>query len=153
MATPGKKEVIRDGSGAYILERVFEDIHEYEIYFEFANKDSADKLTPNRLRISFKLNGRKMELLYPDNERVVEIIIPITKAQNNPRSKDKLKRRYIEEYADLVPKIRLSLKNQIAANNKVLGPAQKIKRELDLATKKRRTAAVRKAKKMAKDNS
>ena len=80
---------LKDTLGSYTLEKVFEDIHEYEIYFEFSNKGSADSLSPNRLRVSFKLNGRKQEIFYPDDERIVELIIPITKLQNNPRTKAK----------------------------------------------------------------
>lgn len=141
-----EKMTLKDITGNYQLERVFEDIHEYEVYFEFSNHESVDKLSPNLLRISFKLNGRKIEILYPDDERVVEFVIPISESQNNPQEKRKLTKRYIEEFGDFIPKIRLSLKNQIAANNKIIGPSKKIKRELDLAVKRRRASAVSKAK-------
>ncbi len=142
---------LKDSTSSYILERVFEDIHEYEIYFEFSNKNSVDKLSLNRLRIIFKLNGRKLELYYPDNERTVELIVPITKKQNNPHAKAKLTKRYFDEYGDLIPKINLSLKNQLAATNKIIGPAEKIKKDLSSAIRNRRTVATRKAKKILKN--
>lgn len=145
-----EKLILRDVQGSYLLERIFEDIHEYEVYFEFSNQESVDRLTPNVLRFSFKLNGRKIEIFYPDDERVVEFIIPISESQNNPQGKRKLTKRYIDEFADFIPKIRLSLKNQIAANNKIIGPNEKIKRDLDEAIRKRRTLAASRAKKMIK---
>jgi len=148
--TNKEKMTHKDTFGSYMLERIFEDIHEYEVYFEFSNQESADKLSPNILRFSFKLNGRRIEIFYPDDERVVEFIIPITKSQDNPKSKRKLTKRYIDEFADFIPKIRLSLKNQIAANNKVIGPNEKIKRDLGEAVRKRRALAAYKAKKMIK---
>ena len=139
------KPMFKDITGNYILESVFRDVHEYEVYFEFSNKDCIDRLSPNRLRVSFKLNGKKQELYFPDDGRMIELIIPITKGQNNPRTKAKLTKRYIHEFGDLVPKIRLSLKNQIAANNKVLGSSNRVILALNESAKKRRASAVRKA--------
>lgn len=145
-----KKSKLKDEFGGYLLERVFTDVHEYETYFEFSNKESVDKLSPNVLRISFKLNGRKVEMIFPDNERVVEIVIPITKASDNPRKKSELTKRYITEYADVIPIIRLSMKNQFAAMNKVIGSGTNVKKELDKISRNKRAAAVRKVKSMAK---
>lgn len=144
-----KKNKLKDITGSYLLERVFDDIHEYEVYFEFSNLDKIDKLTPNKLRVKFKLNARQPEMVYPDNERVVELVVPLKKGQNNSQSRAKLSNRYFSEYCDLIPKIRLSIKNQIAANNKVIGPSQKIETHLKKAIKKKRTDANTRARKIA----
>ncbi len=147
-----KKTELKDDFGNFLLERVFKDVHEYEIYFEFSNKESADKLSPNRLRFLFKLNGRRLEIFYPDEERVVEFMIPISKSQDNPHTKRKLTKRYINEFGDFIPKVRLSLKNQIAANNKVIGPSDEIVLDLNEAVKRRRAVAAAKAKGILRKN-
>ncbi|MBT4761914.1 MAG: hypothetical protein HOO06_09480 [Bdellovibrionaceae bacterium] len=142
------KSLIKDITGSYILEKVFEDIHEYEVYFEFSNSDKLDKLSPNKFRVKFKLNGRQQEFHYPDNERVIELIIPIKAIQNNPHTKAKLTKKYFDEYCDFIPKVRLALKNQIAANNKIIGTSSRIEGHLKKAVKKKRTSALRRAKKI-----
>ena len=132
----------------YILESIFQDIHEYEAYFEFFNIASIGKITPNELQITFDLNIKNLALRFSDNERLITLAIPITKSQNNLRSKTKLTKRYIDEFGDLIPKIRLSIQSQIAAYGKVIGPDAKIKLILDRSAKRKRTAAIKKAKNM-----
>lgn len=149
-ATKRKKRIPRDTTGNYILESIFKDVHEYDVYFEFANHDRIDQLSPNCLQIQFKLNIKNLALHFPDNERMIELVIPITKKQNNARTKATLTKRYIDEFGDLIPKIRLSLQNQIAANNKVLGPSAIVKKALDETAQNRRAAAKKKVKEIAK---
>ena len=142
------KSIIRDVTGSYILASVFKDIHEYDAYFEFSNRDGIDQLSPNRLRITFNLNTKTPELYFPDSERVIKLVIPITKRQNNARTKMKLTKDYIDDFCDLIPKIRLSLQNQIAANNKVLGPDPIVKKVIDKAAQQKRGMARKKVKNM-----
>ena len=140
---------LKDVAGGYLLDRVFKDIHEYEIYFEFSNSGKLDNLAPNKIKVKFKVNGVLPELFYPDNERTVELIVPIRLSQNNRQTKQNLSKKYLDEYSDLIPKIRFSIKNQITANNKVIGSSKKVESYLKEAIHKRRNASAKKAKKMA----
>ena len=145
----GKKYKLKDMTGGYLLERVFKDIHEYEVYFELSNSCKIDKLAPNKLKIKFRVGGEFPEIFYSDNERTIELIVPIKSSQNNRQMKENLSKRYIDEYCDLIPKIRLSIKNQLTATNKVIGPSKKTKTYLKKAILKRRNASAKEAKRIA----
>ena len=140
-------QILRNNSGGnYTLDLIFQDIHEYQSYFEFFNIDSIGKISPNEFQITFDLNIKEPKLKFPDDERLIKLVIPIKKSQNNSHSKAKLTKRYIDEYGDLIPKIRLSIQSQIAAFGKVLGSDPKVKSALELSAKKKRMAAIEKAK-------
>ena len=77
---------------------------------------------------------------------------PSARPKTTPRPKESLTKRYIDEFGDFIPKIHLSLKNQIAANNKIIGPTKAIKTYLAKAIKERRRLAFQKAKDILKKN-
>lgn len=121
MATAKKNQRESILLNAYDLKEIFEDSYEHEVYFELVNSISVLDLCPGGIEIEFSLKVRQPRLSFPDNEpKLVKIIIPITKSQNSPRKKSELRSRYFQKYCELVPKMRLSIKNQLAALRKDL---------------------------------
>ena len=138
-------QIPKDKLGNYILESVFDDIHEYEAYFGFFNKLGFDKLSPQRLRIEFKLNARKIEMVFINKENLVEILVPINKSQNNTHSRLDLTKRYLNDFSDIIPKVQLSLQNQFTAISKVLGSDSKVESALKKLARKKRNKAIEEA--------
>ena len=119
--TQKKKNVERLVVGDYVLREVFEDSYEYEIYFKLVNSIDISDICPSNFEIDFSTKIKQPRLSFPENDpKLVKIIIPISKAHNNPRKISEIRTQNFHKYADLVPKIKLSLKNQIAALRKDL---------------------------------
>ena len=113
-----KKFLVAD---AYDLKAIFKDSYEYEVYFELVNSTRILDLCPTDIEVEFSLKIKKLRLSFPDSEpKLVKVMIPITKTQDNPKKRLELEGQYLEQYGELVPKMRLSVKNQLAALRKDL---------------------------------
>ncbi|MCJ8278063.1 MAG: hypothetical protein HRT44_05945 [Bdellovibrionales bacterium] len=131
---------------AYNLKEMFEDSYEHEVYFELVNSISVLDLCPSDIEIEFSLKVKQPRLSFPDSEpKLVRVIVPLAKSQNNPRKKSELRVRYFHQYGELVPKMRLSIKNQLAALRKdLVSPAEQ--RIIDREVKRLRASGLRKTK-------
>ncbi len=107
--------------GAYDLKAIFEDSYEYEVYFKLANSGRILDLCPTEMEVEFSLKIKQLRLSFPDSEpKLVRVMIPINKAQNNTKKRAELRGRYFQQYCELIPKMRLSIKNQLTALKKEL---------------------------------
>ncbi|MCY4644908.1 MAG: hypothetical protein OXB88_09845 [Bacteriovoracales bacterium] len=121
MVKKRKKRVKKLIAGNYVLRDIFEDSYEYEVYFHLVNSLNVSDLCPNNFEIELSMKIRKPRLSFPDEDpKLVKLMVPISKAQNNPKKRAEVRSTIFHEYADLLPQIKLSLKNQIAALRKDL---------------------------------
>ena len=108
-------------SSNYTLKEIFADSYEYEIYFQLANSINISNLCPNQIEIDFSTTAKRTRLYFPEDEiKLIKIIVPITKAQNNQKKRSELRTQHFHKYGELVSKIRFSTKNQLAALRKDL---------------------------------
>ena len=139
--------------GDYILREIFEDSYEHEVYFNLVNSVDISDLFPSDIEIEFSIRAKRTRLSFPHGHpELVRVTIPINKAQNNARKRSELITQNIYKYSDLVPRIQLSLKNQVAALRKDL-INEKERALISRKVRRVRAAGIRQTRaKMAKGN-
>ncbi len=113
-----KEKIIQSGKA---LNEVFEDSYEHEVYLGLVQSLEVCRLCPNNIEIELSLKIKKPRLSFPDNDpRLIKVLIPISKSQDTPRKKAELRFKNFSKYAELVPNMRFSIRNQIAVLRKDL---------------------------------
>ena len=106
---------------AYDIPTIFEDSYEHKVYFELVNSINILELCPSEIEVEFSMKSKQLRLSFPNNKPdLVKVIVPITKTQNNRKKRLELRDCHLKQYGELVPKMRLSIKNQLAAMRKTL---------------------------------
>ena len=87
-----RKQIIEKTiAGNYILQEIFEDFYEHEVYFKLINKIEISGLCPSDIEVQLSSKVKRPRLNFPDEyPKLMRIIIPVTKAQDNLKKNRKL---------------------------------------------------------------
>ena len=107
--------------GAYVLKEIFQDFYEHEVYFSLVSSVDLVDICPSRMEVELSSQVSRTQLYFPEDcPDLLRIIVPLPSKKMGKEKREKLSEKNVHHYADLVLKIRLSLKNQMAALRKDL---------------------------------
>jgi hypothetical protein len=109
-------------SSGYLLNEVFEDIYDYEEYFQLINDIDVRDLCPSEIDIVVTTKVKSVRLRFPeDDPKLIEVLVP--RYRNSKQSAKKtaeVRERYFKKYASIVPKVKIEIKDVLAMKRKIL---------------------------------